>query len=136
MIYTKGKIIKLLTDYFENDYRRINHGLNVLIEAEKLLLDYSNTDYDIVVAVALLHDVGIKKSEELYGYNNGKTQEELGPDIAKGLLQKTDFPQEKIQKVLEIIGNHHSPSKYDYSELELLKKADRIVNLYEEKLIH
>jgi len=30
--------------------------------------------------------------------------------------------------VKEIVGNHHSPSRYDYPELEVLKEADRIVN--------
>ena len=34
-------------------------------------------------------------------------------------------------KVCEIIGNHHSPSRYDYVELEILKEADRIVNKLE-----
>lgn len=128
MKYVKAAVTKLLVNYFDNDLRRINHGLEVLKESENLLRDFSGYDYDIVIASALLHDVGIKKSEELLGYNNGKTQEEYGPDIAEELLITIGFPDEKIRMVKEIIGNHHSPSRYGYIELEILKKADRVVN--------
>jgi hypothetical protein len=38
----------------------------------------------------------------------------------------------KIEIIKNIIGNHHSPSRYDYPELALLKKADQIVNRIEE----
>jgi len=78
--------------------------------------------------VALLHDIGIKISEEKLGHNNGKTQEEFGPPVAEELLMSIDFPAAKIAIVKDIISNHHSPSRYNYPELELLKKADRIVN--------
>ena len=129
MEFPKAKIARLLIEYFENDNRRIEHALAVLKESE-LLQANSNTDFDdeIVIATALLHDIGIKISEDKLGYNNGKTQEEYGPPVAEKLLKSIDFPTAKIKIVKEIISNHHSPSKYGYPELELLKQADRIVN--------
>ena len=132
MNHCKGKIAKLLTDYFRNDYRRITHALEVLKYAEQIMENTRDYDYDIVIAAALLHDVGIKPSEEILGYNNGKTQEKYGPPVAEELLKSIDFPREKITKVSEIIGNHHSPSRYDYVELKILKEADRIVNKLED----
>jgi len=131
MNHCKGKIAKLLIDYFGNDFRRITHALEVLKYAERIMEDKENCDYEILVASALLHDVGIKRSEELLGYNNGKTQEEYGPPIAEKLLDSIVFTPEKTRKVCEIIGNHHSRSRYDYVELEILKEADRIVNKLE-----
>ncbi len=129
MEYPKAKITRLLIGYFEDDNRRIEHAFAVLKEAELLQIK-SDTAYDdeIVIAAALLHDIGIKISEEKLGYNNGKTQEEFGPPAAEELLKSIDFPLAKIAIVKNIISNHHSPSKYDYPELELLKQADRIVN--------
>ena len=132
MDYCKGKIAKLLVDYFGNDFRRITHALEVLKYAEKIMEDTPCCDYDIVIASAILHDVGIKPSEEKFGYNNGKTQEEYGPSVAEELLKSINFPNEKTIKVCEIIGNHHSPSRFDYVELKILKEADRIVNKMEE----
>ncbi len=128
MEFTKAKIIRLLVDFFEDDYRRITHALSVLGQAEKIMKDEQDFDEDIVIACALLHDVGIKQSEMDLGYNNGKTQEQYGPPAAEALLKLIDFPEEKLIKVKEIIGNHHSVSKYNYIELRILKEADRIVN--------
>lgn len=132
MEYCKGRVAKLLVDHFGNDFRRITHALEVLKYSEKIMEETSGYDHDVLVAAALLHDIGIKRSEEILGYNNGKTQEEYGPPIAGELLKSIGFPGEKIIKVCEIIGNHHSPSRYDYVELRILKEADKIVNRMEE----
>lgn len=129
MNYLKGRITKLLVDHFEDDHRRITHALEVLKHAEKIMEKRDGFDKDIVIAAALLHDAGIKPSEKELGYNDGKTQEKYGPPIAEKLLKSAGFPENKIKKVSEIIGNHHSAPRYDYSELEILKEADRIVNL-------
>jgi HD superfamily phosphodiesterase len=131
MEYCKGKITKLLVSHFQEDFRRITHALEVLKHAEEIADNASGYDYDVLIASALLHDVGIKPSEEIHGYNNGKTQEKYGPPVAKELLESIGFPAEKIARVCEIIGNHHSPSRYDYAELRILKEADRIVNTIE-----
>lgn len=132
MEYCKGKLVKLLVDHFEGDFRRITHALEVLKHSETIMERAEGYDGEIVIASALLHDVGIKKSEELHGYNDGKTQEKYGPPIAEELLKSIDFPDDKTLKVCQIIGNHHSPSRYDYVELRILKEADRIVNKIEE----
>lgn len=128
MEYCKGKIAKLLVDHFQSDFRRITHALEVLKHAERIMEDTQGYDYEIVVASALLHDAGIKPSVEILGYSNGTTQEQYGPPVVAELLKSIDFPPEKITIVSEIIGNHHSPSRYDYIELKILKEADGIVN--------
>jgi len=69
MKYCKGNIVKLLIDYFGNDFRRITHALEVLKYAEKIMEGMENCDYEVLVASALLHDIGIKQSEEVLGYN-------------------------------------------------------------------
>ena len=131
MDYCKGKIAKALVDYFGNDFRRITHALEVLKYSEEIMEHTEGADRDIIVAVALLHDIGIRRSEEMLGYNNGKTQEEYGPPVAGELLTDIGFPSDKIPKVCEIIGNHHSTSRYDYVELRILKEDSNIVNRME-----
>ena len=119
-------------EYFGSDNRRIDHALSVLHQTECLLDSHPGCDPEIAIVSALLHDVGIKVSEEKHGYNDGRTQEEYGPAEAELLLKKINFPAEKIEIVKQIIGNHHSPSRYPYPELALLKEADLIVNKAEE----
>jgi putative nucleotidyltransferase with HDIG domain len=114
--------------HFGDDDRRIEHALRVLHHADIISGDYPECDMDIVIACALLHDVGIKLSEEKHGNNSGKTQEQYGPPVAEELLRSIGFPTDKTEIVKDIIGNHHSPSRYDYPELTILKAADRIVN--------
>jgi HD superfamily phosphodiesterase len=128
MQYLRTQLLRLLIDYFEDDDRRIEHALRVLHHAENIMAERADCDPDIVLASALLHDVGIKISEEKLGYNNGRTQEEYGPPAAEKLLNAVNFPPEKTEIVKNIIGNHHSPSRYAYPELEILKQADKIVN--------
>ena len=131
MDYFKGRVVKLMVDYFGTDFRRITHALEVLGHAEIIMGNGDDCDYEVLVASALLHDIGIKQSEEALGYNNGKTQEEYGPPVAEKLLKSINFSPEKTRKVCQIIGNHHSRSRYDYVELKILKEADRIVNRIE-----
>ena len=128
MKYLRAQLIRALANYFGSDDRRIEHALRVLHHAERIMDDHPGCDADIVIAAALLHDAGIKVSEEKLGYNNGKTQEEYGPPVAAELLNSIGFPADKIEIVKNIIGNHHSPSRYDYPELTILKAADQIVN--------
>lgn len=127
----RAKIVRALVDYFGDDNRRIEHALQVLFQAEQIFHSHPRGDEEIIIAVALLHDIGIKDSEQALGYNSGKTQEQYGPPVAEQLLSTIGFPPEKIEIVKHIIGNHHSPSRYDYPELQILKDADKIVNQQE-----
>lgn len=128
MRFLRAQLVRVLTQYFGNDDRRIEHALRVLHHAEHIMGSHPGCDAEIVIASALLHDVGIKMSEEKHGYNTGKTQEEYGPSVAGELLGSINFPSDKTEIVKNIVGNHHSPSRYDYPELAVLKEADLIVN--------
>jgi HD superfamily phosphodiesterase len=134
MEYVTGILTKVMVDYFEDDYKRIEHAIDVLMHTEIIAdscLDELEFDDEILIASALLHDIGIKQSEKELGHSNGQTQEEYGPPIAKELLEGCGFPKEKIDEVCKIIGNHHSKSRFESAELELLKAADQIVNTME-----
>jgi HD superfamily phosphodiesterase len=128
MKYLRAQLMRILTEYFGADDRRIEHALRVLHHADCIMDDHPGCDADVVIACALLHDVGIKVSEGKHGYNNGKTQEKYGPAVAEHMLSSIGFPSGKTEIVKNIIGNHHSPSRYNYPELLVLKKADQIVN--------
>jgi HD superfamily phosphodiesterase len=92
MKYLRARLTRVLLQYFGGDDRRIEHALSVLHHADRLSDNYPGCDTDVVIASALLHDVGIKVSEERHGYNNGRTQEEYGPPVADDLLHAIGFP--------------------------------------------
>ncbi|MEM4248396.1 MAG: HD domain-containing protein [Candidatus Nanoarchaeia archaeon] len=133
MKFVNAKITRLLLSFFGTDDRRINHALEVAFHARRIAMEKNiQHDNEILLASALLHDVGIKPAEEKFGYNNGKLQEEYGPKEAEKLLFSIGMSEEKIKIVKEIIGNHHSLSRFAYAELKILKEADRVVNRAEE----
>jgi HD superfamily phosphodiesterase len=128
MTHLKAKLVKSLVDFFGHDFRRIEHALDVLAESERLAAGRPACDREILMAAALLHDVGIRDAERALGYNDGPSQEKYGPPAAGAILRAIGFPEDKAEKVREIIGNHHSPPRFDYEELAVLREADGIVN--------
>lgn len=128
MDYPRAILIRELVNYFGEDNRRIEHALRVLHHADNIIEQQVECDHEIVIAAALLHDIGIKVSEEKLGYNNGKTQELYGPSEAEKILRSVAFPESKIEAVKKIIGSHHTSISDSLPELSILMQADRIVN--------
>lgn len=81
--------------------------------------------------VAILHDIGIKPSEDKYGFSNGKTQEEMGPPFARTLLEKHQVPEEQIERICYLIAHHHTYDDVNGMDYRILLEADFLVNLYE-----
>lgn len=124
-------IIDEMKRYFGKDKKRINHALKVLGYARNIL-EHEKADPEIVEAAAILHDIGIQEAEKKYGTSAGKFQEIEGPPIARNILQKITYPNEKLEEVLEIIGFHHSPGHINTDNFNILYDADWLVNLKDE----
>lgn len=80
---------------------------------------------------AVLHDIGIKPSKEKYGYCNGKTQEEMGPPLARELLERYSVPQDIVERICYLIANHHTYDNVVGDDYRILLEADFLVNLLE-----
>ena len=116
-----------MEQHFGQDLRRINHAYRVLAEAEKLLAKEPGADEEIVVAAAILHDIGIHAAEKKYNSNAGKYQEIEGPPIAERLLHEVGFSESKVAEVLEIIAHHHSGG-IKTNNFQIIWQADIRVN--------
>ncbi|WP_026883156.1 HD domain-containing protein [Clostridium akagii] len=122
--------------YFGCDVTRINHAIKVY-GFSKTIGELENLDKKeqlILEVTAILHDIGIKVSEEKYNSSSGKYQEIEGPAVAKGLLEKYNLPEDVLSRILYIIGNHHSYNKIDGNEFQILVEADCLVNIFEDKM--
>lgn len=131
MEYLKTKLIKALIKHFGDDDKRIEHALRVTAWAEKIL-EQEPGDYDIVLAVGLLHDVGIKEAEARDGSASGKLQEKYGPEIAHPILRSIGFTDQQIEESCAIIGNHHTPEGTPSRNFPILWDADMLVNIRDE----
>jgi hypothetical protein len=126
--HLRTRLIKALIAHFGEDDRRIEHALDVTKWAERIL-EAEGGDEDVVLAVGLLHDVGIKTAEELHGHNTGKMQEEYGPPIVRRILEEIGFPESKIAEACAIVAKHHTPEGVPGPNFPILWDADMIVNL-------
>lgn len=130
------KVMKEMISYFQNDVRRINHALKVLSLAQLIAADQSfdeKTD-EIIAYTAILHDIGIKAAERKYNSTAGTYQEQEGPPIAKEILTKLNIPGDIIDRVCYIVGNHHSYSKIDGLDFQIIVEADFLVNIFEDNM--
>jgi HD superfamily phosphodiesterase len=125
-----------MTKYFKGDQKRINHFVKVhsfgKIIAEGENLD-SNTVF-IIEAAALTHDIGIKKGEELYNRNDGKIQEQLGPDEGAKILSALGFQNDIIKRVMYLIAHHHTYENITEPDYQVLVEADFLVNISEDNI--
>ena len=77
-----------MIDYNNGDPKRIQHTTKVHAYASMIGkcegLD-EETQF-ILESTALVNDIGIRASEQKYGHQNGKLQEQEGPAVARDLL--------------------------------------------------
>lgn len=117
---------------FGQDFKRIGHAVKVARYAEQIARD-EGADMGVVLIAAYLHDIGIVEAEKRYNSSAAIYQEELGPDIAKGILIKLGAEDALIEEVCDIIAHHHHPRENDTINFKCVYDADTIVNL-EEKI--
>lgn len=128
-----NKLTMEMIEYYTGDPKRIQHFLKVH-ELAKLIAANEGLDEKtrlIVEAAALVHDVGIKIGEKLYGECTGKHQEQLGPPMAKRMLAEAGFAADVTDRACYLVGHHHTYTDIDGVDLQILIEADLIVNLYE-----
>ena len=125
------QLIEAVKAEFGDDQRRITHAIRVLEAAQEILRGEA-ANPRIVVAAALLHDIGIQEAERTHGSAAGRYQELEGPPIARRILEASGFAELDIQHICRIVGSHHSGGDIDTPEFRVLWDADWLINLPDE----
>lgn len=129
-------IINEMISYYAKDPRRVNHFLKVFSFAKSIgELEKLNEDtQDILEVAAIMHDIGIKISEEKYNSSAGNYQEIEGPPVARKMLSKFKLDEKFIDRVCFLIGHHHTYSKIEGIDYQILIESDFLVNIYEDEI--
>ncbi len=130
MDVVRDRLIDEMRAVFGPDQRRIAHALAVLEYAERIHAAEGGNAM-VVMAAAILHDIGIVEAERKYGSAAGHLQEVEGPPVAGSILGKHLKDPAAVQHVLDIIAHHHN-GRYDSKEFHILRDADAIVNIGDE----
>lgn len=131
-----SKIISEMISYYSGDVKRINHFLKVHSFAKAIgeLEDIGEDELYILEIAAIVHDIGIKASEEKYNSNAGNYQEIEGPEIARQLLEKASIENDVIERVCYLVGHHHTYTNIDKIDFQILVEADFLVNICEDNI--
>lgn len=133
---TDELIIKM-TEFNAGDPKRIQHFIKVyefahVIGAKEGMNEASLRILDIA---SIMHDIGIRPSEEKYGRCDGKLQEQEGPAYARDMLAA--FPEvasEETERVCFLISHHHTYENVNGLDYRILLEADFLVNAMEDNL--
>lgn len=128
------KIISAMIDYYKGDPRRINHFIKVYAFAKNIGMEegLDSRTQNILETAAVVHDIGIKLSEEKYNSSSGKYQEIEGPAEAEKLLKNLGVEDDVIERVSYLVGHHHTYGNINDMDYQILVEADFIVNIYED----
>jgi len=137
--YYMTKIQQLALAMISYDYadpKRIQHTTKVHAYAALIgigeCLD-KETQF-VLESAALVHDIGIRASEQKYGYQNGKMQEQEGPAVARELLLKLGgYTESQIERICWLVAHHHTYHACEDIDYQILIEADFLVNLYEDQ---
>lgn len=127
-------LIEKMVEYYAGDPKRVQHFLKVyefarlIGEAEQLPED----ELLLLKTAAIVHDIGIRISEQKYHSSSGKYQEKEGPAIAEPMLRSCGYEEEVIDRVLFLIAHHHTYDQIDGMDYQILVEADFLVNLFED----
>ena len=133
MEHSVTPILNAMIAYDKGDPKRIQHLLKVHAFARLIGLG-ERLDPDtqfLLETAAVVHDIGIHKAEAVYGSSSGKYQEELGPAEAEALLTPLGLSRQVIERVMYLVGHHHTYTTIDGIDYQILVEADFLVNLYE-----
>lgn len=128
------KLIEKMMEYYAGDPKIVQHFLKVY-EFAKLIGESESLDTEtmhILRTAAIVHDIGIKISEEKYGSSNGKYQEKEGPAVAEPMLLALGYDEAVIDRVLFLIAHHHTYNEIEGIDYQILVEADFLVNLFED----
>lgn len=130
-----SEITRKMIDYSDGTLHDINHFMKVygfaktIGECEKL-----NGEKQIILeVVALVHDIACLLCCKKYGNTDGKYQETEGMVLAAEFLKDTGLSEIAIERVVYLVGHHHSLTDIDGMDYQILIEADYLVNADESK---
>lgn len=125
-----SEIIVKMVDYSDGNRHDINHFLKVyayartIAEREKL----SDEEKQIVEIAAVIHDIACPLCREKYGNTNGKHQEAEGVILAREFLKDAGLPEKVENRIVFLVGHHHTLQGIDGMDYQILIEADYLVN--------
>jgi len=127
---TVSEIATRMIKYSKGNLHDINHFLKVYAyaktigECEKL----DSKTQEVLEVAAIMHDIACPLCREKYGNTNGQYQETEGRILAEEFLVGSGYSHEFIERVVFLVGHHHTLKDIAGMDYQILIEADYLVN--------
>lgn len=128
-----SQIMIKMVNYSDGNLHDINHFMKVYALARTIgqqegLDEQSQT---VLEVAAILHDIACPLCREKYSRADGKDQEREGMPLARDFLKDSGLPTEMVERVVWLVGHHHTVTEVDGLDHQILLEADYLVNAHE-----
>ena len=104
-----GEILQKALPYYEQGRKGDVEHVKWLFEIVTKYVDESEIDFDVLMPVVILHDVGyskVPKGSDPFNLDIRKLHSEAGAKIAEQILMEVDYPEGKVAEVKRLILKH------------------------------
>ncbi len=124
-----GIALKMI-EYSDGNLHDINHFMKVYAYA-KTIGECERLDSEtqaILEVAAILHDIACPLCREKYGNTDARHQEAEGAILAEAFLKDSGYSDEFIERVVFLVGHHHTLKDIEGMDYRILIEADYLVN--------
>ncbi|NLD58392.1 MAG: HD domain-containing protein [Clostridiales bacterium] len=127
---TTSEIARKMIHCSEGNLHDINHFLKVYAYARTIgeCEGLDRRAQAALEAAAILHDIACPLCRRKYGNTNGKHQETEGMALAAEFFRDADLPGEFVERVVFLVGHHHTLTDIAGIDHRILIEADYLVN--------
>lgn len=127
---TVSEIMLKMIDYSNGNLHDINHFMKVYAFAKTIgeQENLSPKEQTTLEIAAIVHDIACPLCREKYGNTNGKYQELEGMNLTRDFLKDTHLPEDLIERVIFLVGHHHTLTDISGMDYQILIEADYLVN--------
>lgn len=130
---TIAEIMKRMIADSEGNLHDISHFIKVWGYAKTIgeLEGLDEKTQFILEVSAIVHDIACPLCREKYGGTNGKLQEREGMPLTAEFLKDAGLGEEDLERVVYLVGHHHTLTDIDGLDYQILIEADYLVNAEE-----
>lgn len=130
---TVSQIVQQMIEYCQGSNHDINHFMKVHSFARIIgqLEGLPEKQQRTLEIAAVVHDIACPLCREKYGAAYGKRQEQEGMPLTREFFAGTDLEEDILERVVFLVGHHHTLDCVDGIDYQILLEADYLVNANE-----
>lgn len=130
---TISQIMEKMIAFSDGNIHDIDHLIRVWTYAKTIgELERLDEETQFVLEIAAItHDIACPLCRKKYGNTNGKYQEQEGQILARSFLENSGISRKQVDRVVFLVGHHHTYQDIDGIDYQILIEADYIANASE-----